>query len=76
MRPPMASRLASKTVIKPCTVLPGDDTGCDTVASTGQVVAVPAKGSRMMPLKKEEAAPLGLPGRTATVIKRAARPSM
>ncbi len=33
-------------------------------------------GSRMMPLKNDEAAALGLPGRTVTVIRRAERPSM
>ena len=30
----------------------------------------------MMPEKNEDAAPLGLPGRTVTVISRAARPSI
>ena len=30
----------------------------------------------MMPLKNDDAAALGLPGRTVTVIRRAARPSM
>ena len=33
---------------------------------------LPASGSRMMPLKNDDAAPLGLPGRTVTVIRRAA----
>ena len=71
----MACWLASNTVIRPCTVFDGDDTGCVTLASTGQVVSTPARGSRMMPLKNEDAAPLGLPGRTVTVIRRAERPS-
>ena len=75
MRPCMASRLASKTVIKPLMVLLGEETECDTLSSTGQTDGMPAKGSRMMPLKKEDAAPLGLPGLMVTVIKRAARPS-
>ena len=74
-RPCMASRLASKMVIKHLMVLLGEETECDTFSSTGQMDSMPANGSRMMPLKKEEAAPLGLPGRTVTVIKRAARPS-
>jgi hypothetical protein len=46
-----------------------------TSALTGQTASTPASGSRMMPLKKDEAAPLGRPGRTVTVISRAARPS-
>ena len=41
-----------------------------------ELYSTPASGSRMMPLKKDEAAPLGLPGRTVTVISRALRPSM
>ena len=53
----------------------GDDIGCDTSGDTGQIDSTPASGSRMMPLKKDEAAPLGRPGRTVTVMSRAARPS-
>ena len=71
----MALRLASNTAIKHLMVLLGEDTECDTFSSTGQMDSWPASGSRMMPLKNEDAAPLGLPGRTVTVIKRAARPS-
>ena len=76
LRPWKSSALASKIAIKLRTVTPGDDTGCDTVASTGQIDSSPAKGSRKIPLKNEDAAPLGLPGRTLTVIKRALRPSI
>jgi hypothetical protein len=54
----------------------GDAMGCKTSGDTGQTDGMPANGSRMMPLKNEDAAPLGLPGRTVTVIKRALRPSI
>ncbi len=61
----------------PSTVRAGDDTGCDTLGDRpGRSPRRPASGSRMMPLKNDEAAPFGLPGRTVTVISRAARPSM
>ena len=55
-----------------CTVA----TGWRTSVLTGRMASSPARGSRMMPLKKELAAPLGRPGRTVTVTRRAARPSM
>ena len=54
----------------------GDDTGCDTSGDTGQIASTPASGSRMIPLKNDDAAAFGLPGRTVTVMSRAARPSM
>ena len=62
--------------MSPATVLATDVTGWATCGSTGQMDSTPASGSRMMPEKKEEAAPLGFPGRTVTVISRAERPSM
>ncbi len=43
-------------------------------SGTGQAARTPASGSRIMPLKKPEAAPLGWPGRTLTVISRTLRP--
>ena len=42
--------------------------------ATGQVARSPASGSRMIPETKLDAAALGLPGRTATVISRTERP--
>ena len=57
-------------------MLAGEATGCVTDGSTGRIASCPASGSRMMPLKNELAAPLGLPGRTVTVFSRAERPSM
>ena len=75
-RPCSSSRLASNTRIRPSTVCAGDDTGCDTLVSTGRIASSPASGSRMMPEKNDDAAPFGRPGRTVTVIRRAERPSM
>ena len=43
---------------------------------TGQIDSSPLTGSLMMPLAKDEAAALGLPGRTVTVGRRSERPSM
>jgi len=62
-RPQNASRLASYTVIRPSTVLPGDANGCDTWSSTGQIASTPASGSRRMPEKNDDAAALGRTGR-------------
>ena len=45
-------------------------------AAPARVARSPASGSRIMPLKKPEAAPLGRPGRTLTVIGRTLRPAM
>ncbi len=39
------------------------------------VKSMPLSGSRITPLKADEAAALGLPGRTITVGSRAERPS-
>ena len=54
----------------------GDASHSSVSASTGQIAASPASGSRMMPDAKLDAAPFGLPGRTDTVGMRTARPSM
>ena len=47
-----------------------------TVSGTGRRASCPFRGSRMIPEKKDEAARFGLPGRTAMVGRRMARPSM
>ena len=59
---------------RPCA--PATTPGATPRATPGRSTSTPASGSRMMPLKKDEAAPLGWPGRTVTVISRAPRPSM
>ena len=46
------------------------------VGATGQIASTPDSGSRMIPLANEEAARLGLPGRTTIVGRRSDRPSM
>ncbi len=46
------------------------------VSGTGHTLSTPASGSRMMPLAKEDAARLALPGRTTIVGRRIDRPSM
>ena len=56
-------------------VLPGDASATGVSAGTGTCARMPASGSRTMPLKKPEAAPLGLPGRTLTVMGRTLRPA-
>ena len=57
------------------TVRATEVSGCETLASTGQIASSPASGSRMIPEKNDDAAPFGRPGRTVTVIRRAERPS-
>ena len=52
----------------------GDDSATRVSSGTGQAPRSPASGSRIMPLKKLEAAALGRPARTATVISRTLRP--
>ena len=42
---------------------------------TGHTASSPLSGSRIMPLAKDEAAALGLPGRTLMVGRRSTRPS-
>src|SRR5437868_6122862 len=48
---------------------------CRTVSATGRIASIPAKGSRMMPEKKPDAALFGLPGRTQIVGRRMPTPS-
>src|SRR4029450_285218 len=54
----------------------GDWTHILVGAATGHTASIPESGSRMMPLAKDDAARLGLPGRTVTVGKRSERPSI
>ena len=54
----------------------GDCTHILVVGATGQIASTPASGSRTMPLANDDAALLGLPGRTVTVGRRSERPSM
>src|ERR1700761_8078648 len=58
----------------PCRVRRGEDSATGVPGGTGQVARSPARGSRMIPETKLDAAALGLPGRTATVISRTERP--
>ena len=44
-------------------------------SGTGQTLSRPARGSRTIPLTKLDIAEFGVPGRTATVGTRQARPS-
>ena len=45
-------------------------------SGTGQTASMPASGSRMMPLTKDDNAEFGAPGRTVTVASRQTMPSM
>ena len=53
----------------------GDETHTLVAGTTGQIASTPFKGSRMMLLANDEAARLGLPGRTVIVGRRKERPS-
>ena len=61
--------------MKPPTALAGEMTHIRVARSTGQIDSSPLTGSLMMPLANEDAAALGLPGRTVTVGRRSERPS-
>ena len=52
----------------------GEASATSVAGPTGQAARWPASGSRMMPDMKPEAAALGRPGRTLTVISRMLRP--
>jgi hypothetical protein len=71
--PQSASRTAAARRI-PSMVLRGEESATGVSAGTGQGARSPASGSRMIPETKLDAAALGLPGRTATVISRTERP--
>ena len=68
VRAPHASSLASAARISPSMVRAGEESATAVSGGTGHTARTPARGSRIMPLKKLDAAPLGLPGRTLTVI--------
>ena len=53
--------------MKPPTALAGEMTHIRVARSTGQIDSSPLTGSRMIPLANDDAAALGLPGRTVTV---------
>ena len=74
MRPPRDSD--SPTAIKPSIVLWEMPTQLASQVGTGQTAGRRCRGSRMMVERNPDAAPLGWPGLTVTVISRALRPSM
>lgn len=75
VRGPHCASPASAARTKPAMVLPGEASATGVSGGTGTWARSPASGSRIMPLKKPEAAPLGRPGRTLTVIGRTLRPA-
>ena len=76
VRAPHASSLASAALISPSMVRAGEESATAVSGGTGHEARMPARGSRIMPLKKLEAAPLGFPGLTLTVISRTFRAQM
>jgi hypothetical protein len=60
----------------PSIVRAGEASATGVSGGTGQAAFWPASGSRIIPDRKLDAAPLGLPGRTLTVIRRTLRPRM
>jgi hypothetical protein len=74
VRGPHSASLASRRRKMPSMVRAGDAMATGVASGTGQAAGRPASGSRIMPLKNPEAAPLGLPGRTLTVMSRTLRP--
>ena len=74
VRLPQVRSSAVMALTIPSIVRAGDDRAIGVDAGTGQVARCPASGSRMIPEMKLEAAALGLPGRTATVMSRRLRP--
>ena len=74
LRPPQASSGEVAAQSSPPMAFAGEASATSVPGPTGQTARWPASGSRMMPEKKPEAAALGRPGRTQTVISRMARP--
>src|SRR5580658_155712 len=74
VRPPQAWSDAVAAHSRAPTALAGEARATTVPGSTGQTARWPATGSRTMPDRKPEAAALGRPGRTLTVIRRTARP--
>src|SRR5580693_2353197 len=71
---PQATSLTAAARRIPSRVRRGEDSATGVSAGTGQVARTPARGSRTIPDMKLDAAALGLPGRTDTVISRTERP--
>ena len=74
VRGPQSVSLASSARIRPSMVRAGDESATGVSGGTGHTACSPASGSRTMPERKLDAAALGLPGRTLTVIRRTLRP--
>ena len=74
VRGPHCASATSAARSRPSMVRAGDDSATGVSGSTGHTERCPARGSRSMPLRKLDAAPLGRPGRTLTVISRTVRP--
>ena len=74
VRPPQASSDEVAAQSSPSMARAGEMSATSVAAPTGQAARWPASGSRMMPDRKPDAAALGRPGRTLTVIRRTARP--
>src|SRR5947209_924104 len=74
VRLPHEASLASAASMMPCKVRRGEHSATGVPGGTGHTERLPASGSRMIPDRKLDAAALGLPGRTDTVIKRTDRP--
>jgi len=75
VRPPQAWPDDVAAHSSPPTALAGELSAASTPGPTGQIARWPASGSLMMPDRNPDAAALGRPGRTLTVIRRRARPS-
>src|SRR5246127_5284678 len=71
---PQTASLTAAARRIPCSVRRGEDSATGVSGGTGQAARSPARGSRMIPDMKLDAAALGLPRRTVTVISRADRP--
>ena len=76
VRPPHASPDDVAAHSSAATALAGEASATSVLGSTGHTARWPASGSLIMPDRKPDAAALGRPGRTLTVIRRRARPSM
>src|SRR5580658_9745287 len=71
---PQTASLTAAARRIPSRVRCGEESAIGVSAGTGQAARSPARGSRMIPDMKLDAAPFGLPGRTVTVISRTERP--
>src|ERR1700684_1538261 len=71
---PQAASLTAAARRIPSRVRRGEESATGVSAGTGQGARSPARGSRVVPDMKLDAAPIRLPGRTVTVISRTERP--